>query len=336
MIVSFALLIGGLVLVLLTLRDVFETVVVPGGSKAALQVARRLFHVLLPIWRRGSRHGISRNFAPFALFASFAVWVALLAIGFGMMVLAVGRSFEPPVTSLWEGMYVAMSSMGTLGVGTSVIKGGARWVVTGASFCGLAVITLAVTYLLEVQSSISERDTGIFKLKTSAGDPPSAIELLERYAALGTAHQLGHILEQGRDWCATVRQSHSSHPTLIYFRTVGTGSGWPASLGALLDLALILQLLIEAPADRGRAILLRAEGCEMAEDLAKIVNLERVDGKAREADFRELSRRLSDAGYTLQPDPNFEALVEQRLKHSAWVDAMATHLGMTSAPLVSC
>ena len=44
-------LIVGIALVLMTLRDVFETVVVPGGSKASLQVAHRLVRVLLPMWR---------------------------------------------------------------------------------------------------------------------------------------------------------------------------------------------------------------------------------------------------------------------------------------------
>jgi len=334
MLITALLLLIGAVLVWLTLRDVFETVVVPGGSQALLRVAHRVVCTLLPIWRRFSRGSISRNFAPFALFVSFLIWVALLAIGFGIMIFAVGASFDPPVTSPWEGLYVAMSSMGTLGVGTSVIRGAARWVVTGAAFCGLAVITLAVTYLLEVQTSISERDTGIFKLKTAAGDPPSALELLERYAALGTTDMIGNILKEGRDWCVTVRQSHVSHPSLIYFRTVGTGAGWPASLGALLDLALIYQFLIDAPDLRGLAILLRADGLQMAEDLARLINLEPIATSADASEFKALRQRLGKAGYPLQPDPNFEALVELRKKHAGCVEALAQHLGASSAPLV--
>ena len=45
-------------------------------------------------------------------------------------------------------------------------------------------MTMAVTYLLEVKSSITRRDIGIIKLNTSAGDPPSALTLLERFAAI--------------------------------------------------------------------------------------------------------------------------------------------------------
>ena len=72
----------------------------------------------------------------------------------------------------------------TVGLSPHIPHGPARWIVLGAGFCGLAVITMAVTYLLEVQSSITRRDIGIIKLNTSAGDPPSALTLLERFAAI--------------------------------------------------------------------------------------------------------------------------------------------------------
>ena len=51
----------GIFLAALTLLDVFETVVVPGGSKASLKVAKRLVSTLLPVWKavRGKRHGLS-------------------------------------------------------------------------------------------------------------------------------------------------------------------------------------------------------------------------------------------------------------------------------------
>ena len=87
-------------------------------------------------------------------------------------------------------------------------------------------MTMAVTYLLEVQSSISRRDIGIIKLNTSAGEPPSALTLLERFAAIGNRERSATAAE-GRNWCATVRQSHSNHPSLIYFRSVGRALAGP-------------------------------------------------------------------------------------------------------------
>jgi hypothetical protein len=61
----------GVALVGLALRDVFDTVVVPGESAGALRVARRLLFTMLPVWKRLRRGktGISTSFAPSGHFA---------------------------------------------------------------------------------------------------------------------------------------------------------------------------------------------------------------------------------------------------------------------------
>ena len=124
-----------------------------------------------------------------------------------------------------------------------------------AGFSGLVVLTMAVTYLLQVQNNIAQRDTGVMKLSTTSGQPPSAVGLLERYAALRCRSELPGVLRGGRDWCAMVLQSHASHPSLIYFRSAGTGAGWPATMGALVDAALIFELLVDEPGTFGAAVL---------------------------------------------------------------------------------
>ena len=214
----------GVSLAAMTLRDVFDTVVVPGGSRASLRVAQRIGTVMLPVWKaiRGRRRGLSGSFAPVVLFASFVVWFALLALGFGLMAYAARSQFQPRLESLPEAIYTVGSAMTTVGPGKAeTVLGVGRWILLGASFCGLAVMTMAVTYFLQVQSSIGARDAGIIKLNTSAGDPPSALTMLERFAALRYRGQVRDVLVESRNWCATVRQSHSAHPTLIYFQSVG-------------------------------------------------------------------------------------------------------------------
>jgi hypothetical protein len=326
----------GLVIVLTTLRDVFDTVVVPGGSRASLHVARRLLHVLLPAWRTlRPNKGISTTFAPVLLVAAFVVWSGLMLIGFGLMAHAVGSHFNPPVRSFADGAYVAGSSMVTLGLSGMVAAGPARWVVVAAGYCGLAAITMAVTYLLEIQSSVSRRDVGIYKLNTSAGDPPSALTLLETYAALDCEDDIPRILRESRDWCTTVRQSHASHPSLIYFRSTGTGAGWPAALGALLDLSLIVSRLLAQEEWQGAALLLRAEGSRMAEELAHLSRLKPVeDDDASEDDLAELRQRLEKAGYGLRPELDASATLRERRANMACVKAMADHLGKPCSPFV--
>ena len=49
MIIPTVEIIAGIVLVVFALRDVFDTVVVPGESRGALRVARRLLAIMLPV-----------------------------------------------------------------------------------------------------------------------------------------------------------------------------------------------------------------------------------------------------------------------------------------------
>jgi len=336
MIWTVAELILGTLLAVMTLRDVFDTVVVPGGSHSTLHVARRLNFALLPVWKgiRGRGRGLSTMFAPFVLVASFATWMLLLALAFGLLAHAVGDTFTPRIDSFGDAVFAAGSALVTIGESNKSVAGMGRWVILAAGFCGLAVMTMAVTYLLEVQASIARRDAGIFKLRTSAGDPPSAVALLEKYARIDAADELPRVLRDGRDWCAAVRQSHAAHPSLIYFRSTGTGSGWPAALGALLDLALIVELWLDRPDLRGLAILLRDDGRQMAEELGRLIALRPDPSPPSDPAAGTMAAHLAAAGYLARDGFDAEAFSTEREAHSAWVRALARHLGRQEAPLL--
>jgi len=330
------LFLAGLALAGLTLRDVFDTVVVPGGSRASLRVTHRLRLALLPLWKalRGRKRGISGAFAPVILVSSFIIWMSFLALGFGLMAYATRDHFQPPLRSFGDAIYLAGSSLVTVGLSESNPFGSGRWIILAAGFCGLGVMTMAVTYLLEVQSGISRRDTGIIKLNTSAGEPPSALTLLERFAAIRNRDELEETLKEGRNWCATVRQSHSAHPSLIYFQSVGTGAGWPAALGAMLDLALIAEHLIDDDGLYGAAVLLREEGARMARELALIIGLKPAPPRSAGPELDQLAERLKTSGYGLRANPNYLAMAKQRADYMSCVDALAEHLGRPTAVLI--
>ena len=336
MLLNILLCIAGLVLAGMVLRDVFDTVVVPGGSTTALRIAHRLIRVMLPVWKqvRGRRRGLSTAFAPFMLVSSFIVWMALLALAFGLMAFSARHHFQPPLKGFGEAVYLAGSSLVTVGLSQVNPAGLARWVILGAGFCGLAVMTMAVTYLLEVQNSVSRRDTGIIKLNTSAGDPPSALTMLERFGALRNRQALRGLLEEARTWCATVRQSHSSHPSLIYFQSIGTGSGWPTALGAALDLALIAEHLIDDDGLYGPAVLLREEGTRMARELARQVNVEPKPVHTEAIELEQVEKRLAGSGYPIRQSRNLDTMAAQRSDHMSCVNALAEHLGRPTAVLM--
>jgi len=332
-VIEFAL---GLVLVGLTLQDVFDTVVVPGESRARLQVARRLLFISLPVVRWGGSRDrtIPTWFAPSVLVTTFVSWMLLLVLGFGLLAHSLHDAFEPALPSFSQALYVAGSALVTVGLSETDATGLSRWVTLGAGFCGLGVMTMAVTYLLQVQSGVSRRDAGILKLTTSSGEPPSAVGLLERYAELGSQDELERALLHGRDWCAEMLQSHASHPSLIYFRSVGTGSGWPATLGTLMDLAVLLETSVDVPALSGQAALLREQGTRLAEALALVLQLEIRPVPTSHADAGEAIARLRGAGYSMRAEAEPERLAALRAKSAPLVAALADHLGTARPPLL--
>ncbi len=318
------------------MRDVFGTVVVAGESRGPLRIAHRVVFGLLPVWKlaRGRRRGLSISFAPLALTASFALWIVLLILAFALMAHSLGDWFEPSLHGFGPALYIAGSSLATLALSETDALGPARAVVVGAGFCGLAVMTLAVTFLLEVQGAIARRDAGVLKLTTVTGQPPAAVIFLERYASLDHRDHLALQLQESRDWCAALLQSHASHPSLIYFRSVGTETGWPAALGAIMDLGLILETMVDAPGTRGAAVLLREEGFRLLRDLSALIGLEpRTDGAA-DADVERLHGRLEAAGYTMRPAFAAARFAALREEHASRIRALAAHIGTPEAPLL--
>ena len=326
--------VAGLVLAGLTLRDVFDTVVVPGRAHGSLKIPRRIVLLGLALLDRGHRRGVGVDFAPLVLLGTFVTWMLLLVLAFGLMAHAFGDSFRPAVTGFGEALYVAGSSMATIGVGRSQAAGPGSVVAVAAGFCGLAVMTMAVTYLLEVQSNIAHRDAGVLKISTSSGQPPSALTLLERYAALECRDELPALLRGGRDWCATVLQSHASHPSLIYFRSAHVGAGWPATLGALVDLALVFELLVDEPGTRGASVLLREQGVRLAGDLCVLLRLQAADSGIGADDVVRACSRLERAGYRLRPDIDAAGFAAKRQSTVASIEALARHLRAPNAPFV--
>ena len=193
---------------------------------------------------------------------------------------------------------------------------------------------MAVTYLIEVQEGIARRDSGVLKITTTSGQPPSALGMLERYADLDAPEEMRRALYDGRDWCASVLQSHASHPSLIYFRSVGTGAGWPAALGTITDLALIFELLIDDPKSRAAAVLLRAEGLRLVGEIAGLIGLEPKGGTTSTLEVQKVCDRLSAAGYRLRSDPDVKQFTAKRMEYARCIEAIAAHLGTPAAPLL--
>jgi hypothetical protein len=326
--------IAGTMLAWATLRDLFDTVVVPGRTRGVLKVSRRMVRLSLPIARRLSHGPIGVGFAPLMLGGCFVVWMVLLVAGFGLVLHAFSDSFAPPLQGIGHALYISGGAMATVGVGTSEASGWAAFVIVVAGFCGLASMTLGVTYLLEVQGNIAQRDIGVLKITTTTGQPPCALTLLERYAALGSRDEPIALMREGREWCAAMLQSHVSHPWLVYFRSVGTRTGWPAAVGALVDLALIAEYLLDEPGWRAPAVFAREEADRLAEGISGMISIDPVHASVDIERSTLLCARLIAAGYRMNEGREVAAFAKARERHTACIRALAQHLGSPEAPLM--
>ncbi|MGY4516545.1 ion channel [Lysobacter sp. HA18] len=325
----------GLALVIATFRDLVETVVVPGGAHNSLRVSRRLVSITLPLWTRGARRQIGVSFAPAILIASFAVWILLLIVGFALMAHGARSQFTPPLEGFDAALFMAGSALTTIGTGPSHPHGLAAVVAVACGLTGLASMTMAVTYVLEVQATVHERDRGVLKISTSAGEPPCALTLLERYAELGCRSELAVILRNAREWCAAVLQSHASHPWLIYFRSPSVATAWPTSLGAVMDLGLIFERLLDEQEHCGLGALVRQQAECLSTQLVELVRLEPEATDASTDDVGTLMTRLEAAGYRLRSGIDAAAFARERADCTSRIEALCRHLGAGGAPLVA-
>ena len=288
----------------LALTDIFCTILIPGPTKGPFRIAIRVRDLGLPLWRLlsrtragGRRQRLSNSFAPLLFFLAFATWIGLLLLGFGLMFHAAAASFKPGLGGFDEALYVAGSSLLTLGVSEVDALGYARWLILWAGLSGFGLITAAFTYILQVQSSLHQRESRVLTLAGLAGKPPTGVGLLESFAALGLRDDLPGFFKDWRDWSAAILHSHVSFPVLVYFHSVDAESDWLSALHAVLDAATIIMELTDEPSS-GAAALMHRAGSRTVSHLCDVFDLGPENGVSSDpANVAPLVERLAKAGF---------------------------------------
>lgn len=331
---------AGLLITGVTLVDVFSSILVPGPAKTALHVVGRMRQLSLPLWRwmsgGGRRKRLSNSFAPLLFSLAFLSWLVLLCAGFGLMLHACASSFRPPLRSVGDAFYVAGSNLLTVGTAAFEPQGFARFLLLIAALSGFGVITATITFILEIQTNLHERESGVLKLGGISGSPPSGLGLLENFAALGLKQELPAFFREWADWSASVMNSHVSFPVLVYFHSVGAECDWVVALQIVLDAATLLMALTDERC-AGSAVYLHRTGSRTA---AHIAGIFRLDEKVRQhvdlPALQEVVGRLRAAGYSVR-DPDDEALAKLRDLRSDYlgrVRALGEHLGSEHRAIV--
>jgi hypothetical protein len=230
-VVLFAL---GAALVLVTIRSVVRTFLVPRALQA--WVARAVFVFVRQVFRIRVRNDapyehrdrVMAFFAPVALLALLITWVLFILVGYTVMFFALsGHSWD-------EAFTLAGSSLFTLGFAP---RGGTPEVALDftAAGVGLVVLALFVTYLPSLYGGFQRRERGVSKLEVRAGQPPTGVYLIELAWNVGRLENLRELWAEWEDWFVDIDESHSAFPALVFFRSTHADQSWVVAAGAILD-----------------------------------------------------------------------------------------------------
>jgi hypothetical protein len=247
--------VGGAGLMLLFLADIFLTVLYARAGTGLLALH----------WNRGvwaSLRGVARLFGrrsgavlslggPFIVISLIAFWALGLTIGAAMIVQPeLGSAIRPSsgdtpkdfVTAL----LVAGNSLSIVGGGDySPHTAGTRILYLLNSLIGASVLSLVLSYLVQVYSGLRERNTLALTVDLMTGGTGDAAEMLARLGPdddfSDASSELGNLV---RSLSAT-KEAHHFYPLLFYFRFKQPLYSVSRFCFVLLDLATLIDTTID-------------------------------------------------------------------------------------------
>ncbi|HYW23365.1 MAG TPA: potassium channel family protein [Terriglobales bacterium] len=332
----------GVLIVLATLADVFQSIVTPRPVAGRLRISRYSTRVLWAASRwlaRRARHprrreAILGSFGPAIVLVYLVVWLLLLLLGYGLVVNALAGQIRPHPTDLVTSMYIAGTSLFTIGFGDYVgMTSVARLLSLVAAATGLGVLALVVTFLFSLYGAFQRREVAVVTLEASAGAPPSGVTLLETYAAAEIIDELPALFQRWQEAGAEILDSHLAYPVLAYFRSSHDNDSWISSLGAVMDATTLVLTTIDGTESavthgvKGWAKLCRAVLGHCIEDMVIYFHLPYDrDAGVELSDYREARERLALAGYRLRAESEgWEAFRRLRAEYAGRVNALAIY-----------
>jgi hypothetical protein len=249
--------VAGSALVLVVLLSAIRTVILPRGEPVLL--TRSVFvsiRSIFNLWVRRAKTYEQRDrsfamFSPVALVLLPGVWVALVIVGFTAIHWALG------VDPLHEAFYLSGSSLLTLG-----FEPAPTFATHVAAFVeatlGLGLIALLISYLPSIYSAFQRRELVIARLTTRAGEPATAMKMIRRHHELNRLEALDDLWDEWLTWFADVEETHTSQPSLVFFRSISHTRSWVAAAGVVLDTASLRCSTLRLPPNAQAQLCIRS------------------------------------------------------------------------------
>ena len=220
--------IAGALLMMLLLADVFLTVLYAriGTGLFSVALAKTLWRALRGLSRPwGGRRGSFLPFCgPVILVALVFFWAIGLTLGTALTIhpqlgkSVVSSSGSTPQDFI-TAMYAGASSLLIVGSGNFSPKGsGMHIFYLFNSLVGMSVISLTLTYLMQVYSALQKRNALGLRLHLLTGETGDAAEFIARLGPQGDFDSANSTLMELGGQIASVKEAHHFYPVLFYFR----------------------------------------------------------------------------------------------------------------------
>lgn len=347
--------ISGVVLFCAVLADTFETMILPRTVTRRFRLTR-LFYMLvgranrflLKLERNPTLREAQLNaYAPLSLLGLIIFWAGMLILAFALVHWGLNSPLYSSALRRDMGTYLYFSGVTflTLGFGDVTAVGGTgRFLSVMEAGVGFGFLAIVISYLPVLYQSFSRRETTICMLDARAGSPPTAAELLRRYAERENMPELVELLKEYERWSAELLESFLSYPILAFYRSQHDQQSWLSALTAILDACAIGRLEFANAPPWGKALswqayLTFAMARHAIIDLALILYVEPKDPPAdrlNDAEWERLTRCLERAGTPLA-DTGTETrakLAEMRKQYEPYIHSLAQTLFLEIPPWI--
>jgi hypothetical protein len=247
---------AGALIVLVTLADLFFTVLYPGSGhgpvrKPLTAALWRLFHLASRVSGPRGRRSLVSYAGPVVIGATLVAWFVLLNAGFAMIFkpgLGSGVVASPgPTDTGWvAALYYSGFSLTTLGVGDLAPKSSAhRMLTVVAAGLGFSYFSMGITYFLSVYAHLTSRNAFAQSLHHLTGRTGDAAELIVRIAEGEDLDSAGQHLSSKATFLRGIYQSHSFYPVLRQFQYQEAHYALPRILLIALDTSALLRTALD-------------------------------------------------------------------------------------------
>jgi hypothetical protein len=337
--ITVAVVFVAVVLLVLTLQDAFEVMLLPRRVIRRLRFVSVFYRVTWRAWSwlasvfpgNGQKEHFLGLYGALSMVLLFGIWMASLILGFGLLLWAAHVDADTtPRPTLGSHLYMSGVTFFTVGYGDLVPQTRlGRFISVLEAGTGLGFIALVIGYLPVLYQLFSRREAHVIKLDGRAGSPPTALGLLQRHSNEDGVPQISMLLRDWEIWGSELLESHLSYPMLAYYRSQHHDQSWLAALTAIMDCcALILVGLESLPALQARMTFTMARQVlvEMTQSFG--VPPSRYTGGDRLAHevFLQLELELAEAGFKWNTPDAEELLAALRATYEPLLDALASYL----------